>query len=383
MNIRGAGKYFLTAGIDAGDNIFLSRRIALVSTLLTMTCCLFLFFTFYNFNRGVHLIAVLDFAGFLASSAAIWTLYVRKNHEAAINICSGSLFLFFLALASANQNNRYGLIWTIFFPIFVIFLKGGRTGLILTGLYYMILIPMSFMGIGEWQSGAWDLTSSIRFSFASLVATYSAYFSEATIELTFRELQKTRDREKMYIEELESLSVTDQLTGLYNRRFFDNMTPKQLNRAWRAEMDLVFFLMDVDCFKQYNDTYGHQAGDGVLQNIGKLMKSSFQRGDDMTFRIGGEEFAGVIVTRKIGRAMEQIEHLRRQLMDLKIPHKGNSAAGVVTASFGVSIMTGGEEFFSVKTLYERADKALYKAKENGRNRIVVSYSESDPPQNIN
>lgn len=196
MELKHLFNRFITAGFDHRGDIFLMRRLVLVSSLLTMIIFLFSFFTIYNFSHNETRTAWLDFSGLCICLVAMYRLQIDKRLEAAINIVVTALFCFLLLFANVNQNNSYGLIWTLFFPVFTVLLKGQRTGTILVIAFYLALLPCAYLGIGRWQGGAWDFTSFIRFSLASLVIYYSAYFNEVSLQRSYRELQRTTARER-------------------------------------------------------------------------------------------------------------------------------------------------------------------------------------------
>jgi len=171
---------------------------------------------------------------------------------------------------------------------------------------------------------------------------------------------------------IEKNSITDDLTKLYNRRHFNTMLKKELNHVRRTNEILVFTMLDIDNFKKYNDTYGHQNGDYVLEKISKSLKNSFKRFQDMLFRLGGEEFGILFYIKEDIDAKKLVENARQNIENLAIEHKLNPAK-VVTASFGFVIIncdcknnTADED---MKKIYNDADKLLYKAKKNGRNRV--------------
>lgn len=172
------------------------------------------------------------------------------------------------------------------------------------------------------------------------------------------------------VEELEHLSITDGMTDLYNRRHFDVIFEQELHRCQRNKNTLVFTLFDVDKFKQYNDTYGHDRGDKVLISIAQVMKSVVHRANDFVFRVGGEEFC--LITSEINEeeASSYINSLRQKIEDLHIEHELNPASKYVTASFGLIILNfENKKDFTVDEIYKMADNALYRAKESGRNKI--------------
>lgn len=196
MRFKQRFNHFITAGFDHRDDIFLLRRLVLVTSLLTMIIFLFSFFTFYNSRHGDAGTALLDLAGLAVCLVAMYLLQVHKRLEMAINIVVVALFFFLLLFANVNQNNSYGLIWTFFFPVFTVLLKGQRTGSWIVLVFYLLLLTFAYHGIGSWQGGAWNLTSFIRFSLASLVIYYSAYFNELSLQRSYSELQKTTRREQ-------------------------------------------------------------------------------------------------------------------------------------------------------------------------------------------
>ncbi len=209
MALRQRLRRFLIAGIEHDGDIFLLRRLLLITSLLTMIIFLFSFFTVYNLLYGDTKTGLLDLGGLLICLTAMYQLQRNKRLELAVNIVVVALFGFLLLFANVNQNNSYGLIWTFFFPVFTVLLKGQRVGSWIVFAFYLLLLPFAYHGIGSWQGGAWDLTSFIRFSLASLVIYYSAYFNELSLQRSYNELRKTTRREqaaaKQHTEEVMQL----------------------------------------------------------------------------------------------------------------------------------------------------------------------------------
>ncbi|WP_373003002.1 diguanylate cyclase [Sulfurimonas sp.] len=182
-----------------------------------------------------------------------------------------------------------------------------------------------------------------------------------------KEIQIRKEAEQ----KLQEISITDELTSLYNRRYFNEIFPKLINSAKRENQNICFAVMDIDYFKLYNDTYGHISGDNALKSISRSLKSSLTRADDYCFRLGGEEFGILFKGLDKEQATILIEHMKQNIEDLKIKHEKNSVSKYITASFGLVI----EDALSVKDeneLYRKADALLYKAKDSGRNRICVN-----------
>lgn len=170
-------------------------------------------------------------------------------------------------------------------------------------------------------------------------------------------------------EQLSSLVSTDGLTGISNRRMFDESLQKEWMRATRSQTTLAMIILDLDFFKQYNDHYGHLMGDECLRQVAQTMKGA-RRAADLVARIGGEEFSLILPATDIQGAMAVAETVRSRIEGLQLPH-ATSPMGVVTASFGVAVATPSRTE-SPNDLIHAADTALYKAKERGRNRVVTS-----------
>lgn len=168
---------------------------------------------------------------------------------------------------------------------------------------------------------------------------------------------------------VEVMSITDVMTGLYNRRFFNTIIEKELNRAQRDNKLLAFAMLDVDYFKQYNDHYGHQKGDQVLKAIGEVLQRKLGRGSDYCFRLGGEEFGLLLCGVPLQEAQKFIESICEEIEKVRIEHKWSDVADVVTVSIGLLSVTPGIGI-TVDRIYKLADEALYLAKHGGRNRVV-------------
>jgi diguanylate cyclase (GGDEF)-like protein len=170
--------------------------------------------------------------------------------------------------------------------------------------------------------------------------------------------------------ELQAQSGRDWLTGLANRRRFDEMIQQEWGRAKRDETALGVLMIDIDYFKPYNDTYGHQAGDTCLQQVAKSFSEVVHRPGDMLARYGGEEFVVVLPRTDVAGAAEVAEKIRAQVEALRIPHTNSLVSDLVTISVGVTAMVPTEKS-KPAVLVAAADQALYQAKHEGRNRVRV------------
>jgi diguanylate cyclase (GGDEF)-like protein len=169
-------------------------------------------------------------------------------------------------------------------------------------------------------------------------------------------------------EVLRSQSIRDPLTGLFNRRYMEESLERELRRAERSGQPVGFIMLDIDHFKHFNDTFGHQAGDALLRALGDLVGER-TRGQDVACRFGGEEFSLILTGATREAAQKRAELLREEVKRLSVTHAGQ-LLGKITLSLGVAAYPGDGR--TTEELVRAADKALYAAKAAGRNRIALA-----------
>jgi len=201
-----------------------------------------------------------------------------------------------------------------------------------------------------------------------------APFTDADLELltSCANLASLMIERTLVLEEsdrFEQLSVTDSLTGLYNRRFLKGRTEEELNRSSRQELELTILFIDLDFFKNYNDVCGHIAGDGALKKTAQIIQGSL-REMDIVARYGGEEFCVLLPGTSKTEALVVAERIRYEIENEKFPCAVTSSLGKLTASFGVASYP--EDGRTFTALLHASDIALYQAKAGGRNRIVAA-----------
>lgn len=175
--------------------------------------------------------------------------------------------------------------------------------------------------------------------------------------------------------ELERLATTDALTGLGNRRRFDERFSAEVARAARSGEPLSLLMCDVDNFKAFNDRYGHPAGDACLAAVARALDTVIRRPADLAARYGGEEFTLVLPGTNEDGAKNLADRVRSSVKELAIPHDANDGRGIVTVSVGVATVIGA---WTAVEIIELADRALYEAKAAGRDAQVVVYDEHPP-----
>jgi diguanylate cyclase (GGDEF)-like protein len=205
-----------------------------------------------------------------------------------------------------------------------------------------------------------DETKGLSFNAADYI---SKPFHTEIIKLRVRNQIKIVNQ----MREIRRLSTIDQLTHIPNRRGFDFQLAREWGRSIREKLPISILMLDVDKFKVYNDAFGHQQGDVVLQEVAKTITNSFGRTTDYGARWGGEEFVVLLPNTALEGAKEVAERIRTRIEDLSIPLANGDATGV-TISIGVNSMVP-EQGDELSEFIEIADKALYTAKKTGRNRV--------------
>jgi diguanylate cyclase (GGDEF)-like protein/PAS domain S-box-containing protein len=214
------------------------------------------------------------------------------------------------------------------------------------------------IGILHFQCGSAEVFSE---SDLSLATTFSEQVGLSISNLRLREA-------------LRNQSIRDPLTGLFNRRYLEDTIQRETRRAVRAEHSLGMILLDLDHFKNFNDTYGHDAGDTVLREAANFLIKSV-RAEDIVCRFGGEEFLIILPMADLKATQVRAERIRSQLREKPIMHLGKSL-GMVTVSIGVAVLP--DHGTTPKELFAAADAALYRAKREGRDRVMVAEAADSP-----
>lgn len=179
----------------------------------------------------------------------------------------------------------------------------------------------------------------------------------------------TSKKLKIANKKLETASITDPLTELYNRRYFNLVYNRELTRCIRENQSMAFMMLDIDYFKGYNDFYGHLQGDSTLKMVAKVMKNTLKRPGDYLFRLGGEEFGILISNITEDNAYHMAEQLRQNVHNLQIEHKRSKASEYLSISIGLVVLQPDQEI-DPESIISRADENLYVAKEEGRNKVI-------------
>lgn len=278
------------------------------------------------------------------------------------------------------------LIWAIFrfssspvefvvFPVLllVVFELGFSGAVIAVNLLAIISCSATLHGTGPFQLIADDV-NAYRIAVLQLFLTLAMLMS-FPVSIVLMERQRFEiELQSAYLQmehaflKMESVATLDALTGLANRRHFDEAIEQEWRRSLREEKPLAVLLLDVDKFKGYNDFYGHVAGDECLRRVAMAICSIPSRSGDLTARYGGEEFVVLLPNTELHSASTVASRIRQAVAELEIPHEV-SDFGLVTISIGCAAFVP-NQFLSVEGLIKAADEALYTAKHQGRNRVV-------------
>ena len=188
---------------------------------------------------------------------------------------------------------------------------------------------------------------------------------------TLRDLTVEKQRQA----ELESLAALDGLTGLLNRRSFDERLAMEVRRAHRADDPLALLMIDVDDFKPYNDAHGHQIGDACLRRVALAIRGALSRAGDIAARYGGDEFSVILPGADRAGALQVAEHIRRRVADLHIANPFSAISQSLTLSIGGCAAQGFDG--PAERLVALSDAELYRAKRSGRNRTSIASRQSD------
>ncbi|HHW31105.1 MAG TPA: GGDEF domain-containing protein [Clostridiaceae bacterium] len=215
-----------------------------------------------------------------------------------------------------------------------------------------------------------NYVNSTIFIIISWVISYMRYRNRIEDFIKSKEIQEKNDELERLNKELEKLSYIDYLTGISNRTMFDIIVKEEWNRCKHQHEPFSLIILDIDFFKEYNDNYGHRAGDSCIKKIAEVLSNFAERSHFTVARYGGDEFAILLPYTDKEKAFSFAEDTRRDVEKLNIEHAYSSAADHVTISLGVNTIIPSDES-SIEEFFDTADKALYKAKENDRNCIFM------------
>ena len=376
--LKGLVLRLISGGLRNDGDYTHRMRIFMLNSSLLVGILVLLFYTPYNAAIGLRTLSVLEAVLLLFLLLMLTLLHLRGAMITASIGLLATVALVAIGLLFAGPGIPGTLNWLTLYPLFAFFLLGKRGGLLMVGVFMLLLIatwlgaelalfspPLSNRSFVELINSLFACSAIIYF-YEKVRDSYAQTVTEQNQVLNARIAEESRQRRV-----IEELSITDPLTGLYNRRHFDTLFELEIHRAQRDNSYIGLVMIDVDLFKNYNDNCGHQEGDKALIEIAAVMKSTFRRATESVFRLGGEEFAVVVAGTPPEEVAAQADRLRRNVEALGLEHPASDVAHYVTISVGV-VTCPGELQIDADSLYRASDKALYRAKTEGRNRVVLS-----------
>jgi diguanylate cyclase (GGDEF)-like protein len=273
-----------------------------------------------------------------------------------------ALFTYLLSDADGGVGRLFWLF--VFVPIATI--VAGRWGGSALAAAFLLLVHAVRSDLVPWGLTVTAL-DFFRFVFAYVILGVLTHVAEFAREQTHSSLLRKHSALVRANAEIRRLSITDALTGTYNRQFMADRLPAEIARARRYDHNLAVLMCDVDRFKVLNDTVGHPAGDALLREVSERLKTGVRRDVDWIARYGGEEFLIVLPETDVDRALVVGERLRKRVEEIRVPWGTTELR--CTASFGAAEAADAE--WTSEKLVHAADRSLYLAKKQGRNRVVA------------
>lgn len=215
-----------------------------------------------------------------------------------------------------------------------------------------------------------EMSGSLSLLIDTVLVMYDSLSSKA-LELMRERIKRQESENKLLIlnKELQNLAITDQLTGLYNRRHFEHVFDEELRRAQRHEHFLALIMLDIDYFKKINDRYGHAFGDQALKQVSSVLTKCTKRGGESCFRLGGEEFCIISANETLENLLKLVDKIDAEIKKLKIENLDSTLSDYLTVSMGIYHSVPSRKS-TIDTYLIKADKRLYIAKNTGRNKVV-------------
>jgi diguanylate cyclase (GGDEF)-like protein len=299
--------------------------------------------------------------------AALASSFSPQRHKIHAPLSIVTMTIFGLSMAAvqiaASRGGISMLTPSLILSIVFIYFMSGLIFYHAVAVNVIILLVYLAAGTALVLPGSEFSYSALAIVAANLFCASVTYMYEKTSRLRFLEACLLRE-----------MVARDGLTGIQNRRMFDQHIARVWQQAVREEERVAVLLADVDCFKDYNDRYGHQAGDECLRAVAVSLSQCARRPLDFVARYGGEEFAIVLYEASREYVAEVLTRIQRSIAELNIPHEASKVASRLTLSIGAAFVLPAANR-TLEGLIQLADEALYCAKEEGRNRVIVMEAE--------
>ena len=341
---------------------FRQKQVVLIASLLIaiLICSIF---AVLNYDQGNDILVIFE-AVFATIFLFLFILVLRSHRYVK---SASTFFVFFTLLVClifyySSETHVSVFMWSIvccFFAQFFLESKfGSHVSIAFMAITFLLLFRRYFIDPHSVSFLVLSHIVIINLSALLFSILYENRRVSAEAALTEANLK------------LENMAVRDGLTGLFNRRYFDQVLKNEWMRLQRTNQPLSLILSDIDYFKKYNDSYGHLAGDECLKQVAEGIKNAVQRVSDVAARYGGEEFAVILPNTDSDGAKAIAQAIKDRILESAIPHKSSDVKKIVTMSLGIATVIPTDSS-DTDDFIVQADDALYKSKENGRNRITA------------
>jgi diguanylate cyclase (GGDEF)-like protein len=312
----------------------------------------------YHCSSGKNPLVVLDVIGFILS--LIMLLYLRqgKNPGIAYGMISTGFVLLCCAATVLGRTEMSLIFWALVLPAGCFSILGRKMGMFVAAFFFFINLLLMNLPEHMILSKPFPASVAARFSVVYLILTFMLYYYESSHQMLIRYIRHEENK-------FQNASRYDPLTGLSNRRDILEKMENERERHSRLEKTFTLIMGDIDNFKMLNDTLGHEAGDYVLQTIGRILKNQV-RGIDCSSRWGDDEFLILLVDTDLEGGQRVAERIRKKVENTSFQYQGKGLA--VTMTFGLSIYQSADE--QIDACVRRSDDALEEGKRQGKNRVV-------------
>ncbi len=350
-------RYWLTHFFDDSLSLDVDHKRRLYSFLAFsyFGVMMLIAFSYHNFRQENYSIATITLAAAIAVSANMFLYYLKGNLQLCSTISGLFLICFCVALVYHGGIENTALYWAFPFPMIIFVLLGRRLGFWFNCLLFLLLVFL--LAWPEFLHAQYRAPEGFRFLASLFVVNAISYINE-----------HYRERSHVKMSDLnlskEQQANTDSLTHLPNRRFVDAVFLPTCKTNINSRFPMVLIMADVDLFKSFNDDYGHQLGDKVLEQLARMIEKCI-RDEDIVARIGGEEFLLLFSHTSYEIGLKIVEKVRSNVAKMNILHEQKALN--ITMSFGVAIAYNHSE---IDSKLKAADAKLYQAKDAGRNCIL-------------
>ena len=367
----------IASGLTYDHDLETLRKIVILNIIIIVGCIFLFLLGTLSFIQHYIMLGSMD--AFMLVFLILLFLHLKtsKNTVLVSKIGVTAIGMFYFVIFFNSGANQTTFVWHYTYPLIAIFLLGNQWGSMATfALLFPVIVVFTIGKRISWFP-VYNFDLILRFIPSYISIFLFAFAMEKTRSIIQYRLAEANREQKALIQklkmaknDLQEMAIKDELTGLYNRRFLNEIFSLVFKRSCRYGEVFAALMIDIDYFKKYNDRNGHLAGDDILKRFSAILSTTIQRETDFVFRYGGDEFY-IILTKTNRLTAEKVAgQIIQNLEGAKIEH-ADSPTGFLTTSIGIALNDSGN-LSSENELVKQADLALYRAKQEGRNRYVIA-----------